>query len=129
MLLNLRTYRLAASEVLVVERIQTVLLDRVGDGDDLRVGLLEQRAHVRAALAAGTDQRDVHLVTGSDIPRTTQDVRSDNRGCYGRGRHLQELPARCVHVVRLVRNSGWPAKASCEVIRGQVQNGQSAGST
>ncbi len=45
----------------VVERLQAELLNRIGHGDHLRVGLLEQSPSVGPALAAGPHQRDRDL--------------------------------------------------------------------
>ena len=65
----------------VVERPQVPLLARVGDGDDLAVGLLEQGPEIAASLAADADDGDVHLVARGHEPRAAQDV----AGEYGRG--------------------------------------------
>jgi len=62
--LNLRLDRLAPRQAPVVERLQVVSLDRVGHGDELGIGLLEQGPQVAAALAACADQSDIHLLAG-----------------------------------------------------------------
>ena len=72
-LLDLRFDRAAAGLAAVVPLLEVPLLGGIGDGDDLGVVLLEEGPGVGPPLAAGADDRDVHLVARGDEfwpPRT-----------------------------------------------------------
>ena len=84
-----------AAGAFVVEAGEAVRLGRVGDGDDLAVGELEQLAGVAPALAAGADEGDVDLVAGRYEAFAAEDVpRHDGEHRRSGGPGLEEVTPR-----------------------------------
>ncbi len=79
MLLNSFLDRKPAGGAFVVEGVEVVKLDRIGQRNDLDVGLLEQGADVGAALAAATDDGHVDLLAGSNELGPSQHVARNER--------------------------------------------------
>src|SRR5438093_1532706 len=62
MLFNLRFDHLAASRAAVIKAAVISLLPGIAHGDDLRLSFVKERAHIRLALSAGADDRDILLL-------------------------------------------------------------------
>ena len=88
---HFRLHRPAARLAAEVPARQVPLLGRIGQRDDLAVRLLEQGPGVGPALAAGADDRHVHLVARGDESGPAEDVPGhDGEGRRGRGGRLDE---------------------------------------
>jgi len=73
-LFDLRLQRLPAGRTPVIKSIEVVKLNGICQGDDLRIGLLEEGAQVGAPLPAATDDRDIDLIAGGDEFLPPEDV-------------------------------------------------------
>src|SRR5260221_14087084 len=74
MFFNFLFQRQASRVGFEIKCVQVLKLNRVSHGDDLGVGLAEQRAHIDLPLAAATNDCDIDLLARRDKFWTAKDM-------------------------------------------------------
>ena len=120
---DLRLDRLAAGVAPVVEGVEIPVFRRIGHGDGLDVGLLEQGPQVGASLPSRAHQGDVDFLAGRNETGAAEHVTGNDRGRRGGGSGSDELTTGSFGIMRALREVDFHYDGRCSGGLSRVDSG------